>query len=99
MAIVLVSFAGICSGLTVGYLSINELELNIKKKQGDEADIKAIAAIEPILHDHHLLLSTLLLSNAVAMEALPIFLNAIVPSYMAVGISTVAVLVFGEIIP
>jgi hypothetical protein len=33
------------------------------------------------------------------MEALPIFLNAIVPSYMAVGISTIAVLVFGEIIP
>jgi len=53
----------------------------------------------PILHDHHLLLSTLLISNAIAMEGLPIFLNAIVPAYLAVIISTIAVVVVGEIIP
>ena len=46
-----------------------------------------------------MLLSTLLISNSIAMEALPIFLDAIVPSYMAVGISTVAVLIVGEILP
>jgi metal transporter CNNM len=48
-----------------------------------------------ILNNHHLLLSTLLLSNALSLEALPIFLDKLVPSYLAVIISTVAVVVFG----
>lgn len=33
------------------------------------------------------------------MEALPIFLDAIVPSVLAIVISVTAVLFFGEIIP
>ena len=52
-----------------------------------------------ILNNHHLLLSTLLLSNSLSLEALPIFLDKIVPSYLAIIISTVAVVVFGEVIP
>ncbi len=53
----------------------------------------------PILHKHHHLLVTLLLCNAAAMEALPIFLDALVPSIIAIVISVTAVLFFGEIIP
>jgi len=45
------------------------------------------------------LLVTLLLSNATAMEALPIFLDKLVPSFWAVLISVTMVLFFGEIIP
>lgn len=45
------------------------------------------------------MLVTLLLSNAFAMEALPIFLDAIVPSIWAIIISVTAVLFFGEVIP
>lgn len=52
-----------------------------------------------ILENHHLLLSTLLLSNALSLEALPIFLDKIVPGYLAIIISTAAVVVFGEVIP
>ena len=55
--------------------------------------------VMPILENHHILLSTLLISNALAMEALPIFLDAIVPSYMAVAISVIAVVTGGEILP
>lgn len=46
-----------------------------------------------------MLLSTLLLSNSLSLEALPIFLDKIVPSYLAIIISTVAVVVFGEVLP
>jgi metal transporter CNNM len=42
---------------------------------------------------------TLLLANALAMESLPIFLDAIVPSFWAIIISVTAVLFFGEVIP
>ena len=55
--------------------------------------------IFPILKRHHYLLVTLLLSNATAMEALPIFLDKLVPSFWAVMISVTMVLFFGEIIP
>lgn len=45
------------------------------------------------------MLVTLLLANAAAMEALPLFLDALMPAVMAVIISVTAVLFFGEIIP
>lgn len=38
----------------------------------------------------------MLLGNAVAMEALPIFLDFMLPSYLAIIISVTAVLFFGE---
>jgi ankyrin repeat/SOCS box protein 13/metal transporter CNNM len=45
---------------------------------------------------HHLLLVTLLLANAVAVEAMPIFLAKITTEVVAVIVSVIAVLVFGE---
>lgn len=87
------------SGLTVGYLSIDKLDLEIKKAIGTPSEKKAASVILPILKKHHYLLVTLLLANATAMEALPIFLDALVPSFYAVLISVTAVLFFGEIIP
>lgn len=45
------------------------------------------------------MLVTLLLCNALAMEALPIFLDRVVKPLYAIIISVTAVLIFGEIIP
>jgi len=45
---------------------------------------------------HHLLLVTLLMANALAMEALPLVLDRMVPSWAAVLLSVTAVLFFGE---
>ena len=54
----------------------------------------------PFLQDHHLLLVTLLLVNAVANESLPLFLDSLgLPHFLTVGLSVIGVLVFGEIIP
>jgi CBS domain containing-hemolysin-like protein len=47
----------------------------------------------------HLLLVTLLLANAICMEALPICLDHISSPVPAIIISVSAVLMFGEIIP
>lgn len=108
----LVCFAGLMSGLTVGYLSIDKLDLEIKAAIGTREEKRQVrtylqrfhlfyqaAIILPILKQHHFLLVTLLLSNAFAMEALPIFLDAVVPSIWAIIISVTAVLFFGEVIP
>lgn len=95
----LILFAGLCSGLTVGYLSIKKQTLLLWMDSPDEEKIRIAKTILDVLENHHLLLSTLLLSNALAMEALPIFLDKLVPAYLAVLISTIAVLMFGEVIP
>jgi len=55
--------------------------------------------IIPLVSQHHLLLVTLLLANAAAMETLPIFLDRLVPSYLAIILSVTLILFFGEVIP
>jgi len=49
--------------------------------------------------NEHYLLVTLLLANATANEALPLFLDKIVSPWMACLLSVSVVLIFGEIIP
>lgn len=92
-------FAGAMSGLTVGYLSIDDLVLELKSKTGTDIEQKYSNRILPIISKRHWLLVTLLLMNATAMEALPIFLNKLVDEYFAIMISVTLVLFFGEIIP
>ena len=52
-----------------------------------------------MVQKHHWLLVTLLLCNAAAMEALPLFLDRLVSPYVAIMLSVTAVLLFGEVIP
>jgi len=99
ISVLLTLGAGVMSGLTVGYLSIDQLELEMKLQNGTETEKKHALAVLPVLEDHHYLLVTLLLANALCMEALPIYLDTIVPSAYAILISVVAVLFFGEVIP
>lgn len=63
------------SGLTVGLLSIELLDLEIKLVIGTEAEKESAKNVLPILKKHHQLLVTLLFCNACALEALPIFLD------------------------
>jgi len=87
------------SGLTVGYLSIDELILELKMTTGSDEEKTQANIVLPILHHNHWLLVTLLLMNAAAMETLPLTLNKLMPEYLAVIISVTLVLLFGEIIP
>uniref|UniRef100_A0A2P2LE18 DUF21 domain-containing protein At2g14520-like n=1 Tax=Rhizophora mucronata TaxID=61149 RepID=A0A2P2LE18_RHIMU len=53
--------------------------------------------ILPVVRNQHLLLCTLLISNAAAMEALPIFLDGLVAAWGAILISVTLILLFGEV--
>jgi len=104
MALFCICFSGMMSGLTVGLLSIDDLELEIMiYKEGTdevtETNRRRAKKIKPVLEHNHHLLVTLLLCNAGALEALPIFLDKIVPSWLAIILSVTAVLFFGEVIP
>jgi ankyrin repeat/SOCS box protein 13/metal transporter CNNM len=55
-----------------------------------------IIKILPIVERHHLLLVTLLLANAAAVESMPIFLDQVSSPVVAILVSVTAVLIFGE---
>ena len=95
----LVALAGLASGLTVGYLSIDELVLELKILGGTEEEKATSLIIQKVLSSKHRLLVTLLVTNAFAMEALPIFLGKLVPEWLAIVVSTTLVLFIGEVIP
>ncbi|XP_074303626.1 DUF21 domain-containing protein At2g14520-like [Silene latifolia] len=61
--------------------------------------ILIIEKILPVVKNQHLLLCTLLICNAAAMETLPIFLDSLVTAWGAILISVTLILLFGEIIP
>ncbi|CAF2116874.1 BnaC08g45710D [Brassica napus] len=99
VACLLVLFAGIMSGLTLGLMSLGLVELEILQQSGSSSEKKQAAAILPVVKKQHQLLVTLLLCNAAAMEALPICLDKIFHPFVAVLLSVTFVLAFGEIIP
>ncbi|XP_068661459.1 DUF21 domain-containing protein At4g14240-like isoform X2 [Aristolochia californica] len=95
----LVLFAGIMSGLTLGLMSLGLVDLEILQRSGTAVEKKQAAAIRPVVQKQHQLLVTLLLCNACAMEALPICLDKIFHPFVAVIMSVTFVLAFGEVIP
>ncbi|KAL0376030.1 UNVERIFIED_CONTAM: DUF21 domain-containing protein [Sesamum calycinum] len=95
----LVMFAGLMSGLTLGLMSLSLVDLEVLAKSGTPKDKQHAAKILPVVRNQHLLLCTLLICNAAAMEALPIFLDALVTAWGAILISVTLILLFGEIIP
>lgn len=111
MAVLCVVCAALAAGLTMGMVSLEPLDMELLITQDPEdleteqqrEDLKREKAyaqrVLPLIQDHHLLLVTLLLMNSIANEALPIFLDGLVPSWAAVLISVSVVLFFGEIIP
>ncbi|XVF50886.1 hypothetical protein PTKIN_Ptkin04bG0139400 [Pterospermum kingtungense] len=99
VSVALVLFAGLMSGLTLGLMSLSLVDLEIVVKAGQPQDRKNAEKILPIVKNQHLLLCTLLISNAIAMEALPIFLDSLLSEWCAILISVTLILAFGEIIP
>ncbi|XVE64289.1 hypothetical protein DITRI_Ditri07aG0088900 [Diplodiscus trichospermus] len=99
VCVALVSFAGLMSGLTLGLMSLSLVDLEVVIKAGEPQDRKNAEKILPIVKNQHLLLCTLLIGNALAMEALPIFLDSLLSEWCAILISVTLILAFGEIIP
>ncbi|XP_042010919.1 DUF21 domain-containing protein At4g33700-like [Salvia splendens] len=97
--VLLVLFAGLMSGLTLGLMSLSLVDLEVLAKSGTPRDQIHAAKILPVVKNQHLLLCTLLICNAAAMETLPIFLDGIVSAWVAILVSVTLILLFGEIIP
>jgi CBS domain containing-hemolysin-like protein len=99
LVLFLVLFAGISSGLTIGLIGMDYTKLEVLSKSGTPREQAAARKIIPIVSNHHLLLVTLLLATASAEEAMPLFLERMMPAWASIVVSVILVLIFAEVIP
>ena len=97
--VALILIGGLMAGCTMGIISLDPLLLRLKELEGSAAEQRWARAVRPVHSAHHHLLVTLLLCNAGANEALPIFLDRLVSPTNAILLSVTCVLIFGEILP
>ncbi|GBG29520.1 DUF21 domain-containing protein At5g52790 [Hondaea fermentalgiana] len=98
-SVFLVLMGGTMSGLQAGMMQLDRPALQTLRETGSPVLLRLLDMLEPLIRKRHMLLVTLLISNAVAMEALPIFLDVLVPKAVAIVLSVSMVLLFGEIVP
>ncbi|CAA7270818.1 unnamed protein product [Cyclocybe aegerita] len=96
---VLVLMSGLFAGLTLGYMSLDETQLNVLSISGTPEQRKHALKIMPIRRNGHLLLVTLLLANMIVNESLPVIADQVMGGAESVVVSTVLVVIFAEIIP
>ncbi|KAI7883339.1 DUF21-domain-containing protein [Lichtheimia hyalospora FSU 10163] len=98
--IALVVCSGIVAGLTLGLMSQDTTNLSILAAAGTPKQRKYAARIMPIRKNGHLVLTTLLLTNTVLNETLPVLFDGLFgKGYIAVVGSTVLIVIFSEILP
>ncbi|KAF8530139.1 hypothetical protein BU17DRAFT_22833, partial [Hysterangium stoloniferum] len=97
---VLVLFSGVFAGLTLGYMSLDETQLNVLATSGTAKQREYAKKIIPVRKNGHLLLVSLLLANMIVNETLPIISDRVLGGGVsAVAVSTVLIVIFSEIIP
>ncbi|THH14931.1 hypothetical protein EW146_g5473 [Bondarzewia mesenterica] len=97
---VLVILSGLFAGLTLGYMSLDETQLQVLSISGTPLQRKYANKIMPIRKNGHLLLVTLLLANMITNETLPVISDPILGGgVQSVVVSTILIVIFAEIIP
>ncbi|XP_034079977.1 metal transporter CNNM4 isoform X2 [Gymnodraco acuticeps] len=101
---ILISFllvlSGMFSGLNLGLMALDPMELRIVQSCGTEKEKKYARKIEPIRSKGNYLLCSLLLGNVLVNTTLTILLDDLIGSGLgAVVASTVGIVIFGEIVP
>ncbi|KAJ1722189.1 hypothetical protein LPJ53_003363 [Coemansia erecta] len=101
MCAVLVLVGGLLAGLTLGLMSLDEMNLQILATSGTPLQQHYAQCIQPLRKNGHWLLVTLLLGNTVVNETLPIIMDSVFGGggVTAIVVSTVSIVLFGEIIP
>ncbi|CCH61625.1 hypothetical protein TBLA_0F00810 [Henningerozyma blattae CBS 6284] len=102
VSVSLVILGGIFAGLTLGLMGQDEVYLKVISSSGSDDERKlAEKVLKLFSHGKHQILVTLLLSNVITNETLPIVLDRSLNGggWQAVVFSTILIVIFGEIIP
>ncbi|CAK6956034.1 LOW QUALITY PROTEIN: metal transporter CNNM4 [Scomber scombrus] len=96
----LLVLSGMFSGLNLGLMALDPMELRIVESCGTEKEKKYARKIEPIRSKGNYLLCSLLLGNVLVNTTLTILLDDLIGSGLgAVVASTIGIVIFGEIVP
>ncbi|XP_041855688.1 metal transporter CNNM4 [Melanotaenia boesemani] len=104
LQVILISFllvlSGMFSGLNLGLMALDPMELRIVQSCGTDKEKKYARKIEPIRRKGNYLLCSLLLGNVLVNTTLTILLDDLTMSGVgAVVSSTIGIVIFGEIVP
>uniref|UniRef100_A0A3P9MGM0 Metal transporter n=1 Tax=Oryzias latipes TaxID=8090 RepID=A0A3P9MGM0_ORYLA len=96
----LLVLSGMFSGLNLGLMALDPMELRIVQSCGTDKEKRYARKIEPIRSKGNYLLCSLLLGNVLVNTTLTILLDDLIGSGLgAVVASTVGIVIFGEIVP
>ena len=97
---ILMIFSGMFSGLNLGLMALDPTTLKIVMESGTKKQRKHAKAIYSVRKHGNYLLCTLLLGNVLVNSTLTVLLDSVLGSGVyAVVSSTIAIVIFGEIIP
>uniref|UniRef100_A0A8C4QG88 Metal transporter n=1 Tax=Eptatretus burgeri TaxID=7764 RepID=A0A8C4QG88_EPTBU len=98
--VLLLFLSGMFSGLNLGLMALDPMELRIVQNCGTVKEKRYARKIEPIRRQGNYLLCSLLLGNVLVNTTLTILLDDLIGSGLgAVIASTVGIVIFGEIVP
>ncbi|KAE9405402.1 DUF21-domain-containing protein [Gymnopus androsaceus JB14] len=96
LIVVLVLLSGLFAGLTLGYMSLDQTQLNVLSVSGTPEQRKYANKIKPLRENGHLLLVSLLLANMIVNETLPIIADPVLGGgVQSVVVSTVLIVMQG----
>ncbi|KAG8551614.1 hypothetical protein GDO81_004182 [Engystomops pustulosus] len=96
----LLCLSGMFSGLNLGLMALDPMELRIVQNCGTDREKNYAKRIEPVRRQGNYLLCSLLLGNVLVNTTLTILLDDIAGSgLVAVVVSTIGIVIFGEIVP
>lgn len=93
--LLLIGLSAICSGLNVALMSLDMRDLRRKAKLGNRAAIKML----PLRQNVHLTLGSILFTNVAAVSATSLVLEKEFNGIIAGLISTLLIVIFGEVMP
>lgn len=101
IAVALVLLGGVFAGLTIALMGQDETYLQVIATSGEGSERRHAARVLKLLgRGKHWVLVTLLLSNVITNETLPIVLDrSLGGGWPAVVTSTVLIVIFGEVVP
>ena len=98
-ALILLCFSGLFSGLNLGLMALDPVTLQIVMKSGSNRQKWAARTIYRVRKHGNYLLCTLLLGNVLVNSAFTILLGDVLSGPIAIAGSTLAIVLFGEIVP
>eukprot|EP00611_Tribonema_gayanum_P000096 TRINITY_DN10065_c1_g1_i2.p1 TRINITY_DN10065_c1_g1~~TRINITY_DN10065_c1_g1_i2.p1 ORF type:complete len:432 (-),score=90.93 TRINITY_DN10065_c1_g1_i2:191-1486(-) len=95
----LVCISGLSAGLTLGFMGLDQVGLQIVAEGGDAKEAKAAKKIIPLRKRGNLLLCTLVVMNVAINSLISILSAGLAGGLLGFACSTVLITIFGEIVP